>query len=56
MWLEVAWPKRGCDLSSSSVLPVGRNRLLKERGQIRRDDGASGCDYESALRSCARNE
>lgn len=40
MWLEVAWPKRGYDLSSSSILPIERSRLSGKRGQIRNDDGA----------------
>lgn len=28
--LEVAWPKRGCVLPSSFILPVGRNRMTKK--------------------------
>lgn len=54
--LEVAWPKRGCDLPSSFILPVGRNRMTGRGRQIRLSYSASGTTDESALRSCARNE
>lgn len=41
MWFEVAWPKRGRDLPSSSIPLVRGSRMVGKRERIRANDGAS---------------